>query len=105
MRRVVCYYVFMRTTVVLPSELLRAAKSRSAERGESLKALLTRAVEAELGRPSLPTGIGPRVGLPLFGGSGPAVRRSNADLERVLADADAAGIGPATRRRRRREAR
>jgi hypothetical protein len=35
----------MRTTVELPPHVMRAAKARSAERGESLKTLLTRAVE------------------------------------------------------------
>jgi hypothetical protein len=38
----------MRTTVDLPSRVFRAAKARAAERGESLKALLIRAVEREL---------------------------------------------------------
>ena len=41
---------FMRTTVELPPDLLRAAKARAAERGEALKALFVRAVSRELGR-------------------------------------------------------
>ncbi len=41
----------MRTTVVLPDELMRAAKVRAAMRGESLKELFERAVAAEIGRP------------------------------------------------------
>lgn len=40
----------MRTTVMLPPELMRAAKARAAQRGETLKTLLTRAVHNELGR-------------------------------------------------------
>lgn len=40
----------MRTTVMLPPELLRAAKAQAAQRGETFKALVTRAIENELGR-------------------------------------------------------
>jgi hypothetical protein len=101
---VVCLYAFMRTTVILPSEVMRAAKARSAERGETLTALLTRAVEAELGRASSPEPAGTRVTLPLFGRvDAPPVRVSNADLARVLAEADAAAVPakrPAVRPRR-----
>lgn len=87
----------MRTTVELPTDLMRAAKARSAENGESLKTLLTRAVAAELeahiGRRSHKA----RARLPLFGDpTGPRVRLSNADLERALADADAGTIAVAT---------
>ena len=90
----------MRTTVELPPELLRAAKARSAERGESLKALLTRAVAAELGQsPSRSEGRA-RVTLPLFGASsGPRAQPSSADLERALAEADADMIRASPRRR------
>jgi hypothetical protein len=84
-----CLYAFMRTTVMLPPELMRAAKARSAERGESLKSLLTRAVEAELGRGARPAPARTPVALPMFGREdGPPVRVSNADLERALADVD-----------------
>ena len=94
----------MRTTVELPPELMRAAKARSAESGESLKALLTRAVAAELqaihglrsgqARPS-------RVRLPLFGkATDHAVRVTNADLERALSEADATVQAAAARRPR-----
>jgi hypothetical protein len=87
----------MRTTVILPPEVMRAAKARSAEQGESLKALLTRAVEAELGRARSPEPAGTRVSLPLFGHlNSPPVRVSNADLARALAEADAAAV-PAKR--------
>jgi hypothetical protein len=83
----------MRTTVELPPALLRAAKAQSAERGESLKRLLTRAVAAELGR-SAGGAPRPHVRLPLFGdASGPRVDPSNADLERALATDEAAGSG------------
>jgi hypothetical protein len=95
----------MRTTVELPPDLMRAAKARSAEAGESLKALLTRAVEAELGRLVTRSAVRSRVRLPLFGdASGPRVNPSNADLERALAGADAANVvsRPARRRRTRR---
>ena len=99
----------MRTTVELPPDLMRAAKARSAESGESLKTLLTRAVAAELETHAVRRGQNTRVSLPLFGGSaGPRVRLSNADLERALADADAeslpssVGARPSARSKRRR---
>ena len=83
----------MRTTVELPPELMRAAKARSAESGESLKTLLTRAVAAELETPVARRGQKTRVSLPLFGApAGPRVRPSNADLERALAAADVAAL-------------
>lgn len=85
----------MRTTVELPPDLMRAAKARSAESGESLKTLLTRAVAAELETHIIKKGKKGRVLLPLFGNpAGPPVRLSNADLERALADADAPALPP-----------
>jgi hypothetical protein len=93
----------MRTTVELPPELLRAAKARSAEAGESLKSLLARAVAAELGRPLVERAAGVRVTLPLFGrDAGRRPDLSNADLEQLLADADAARVTTPRRGRRRR---
>ena len=72
---------------------------RAAARGESLKTLLTRAVEAELGQGNEMT-TRRRVELPLFGDpTGPPVDLSGVDLARVLADDDAALLG---RRRRSR---
>lgn len=69
---------------------MRAAKARSAERGESLKVWLTRAVEAELAMASVTKAKRTRVRLPLFGSAvGPKVKISNADIERALTDADA----------------
>ena len=79
----------MRTTIDLPDDLMRAAKSRAAERGESLKELFARAVAHELGvmagrRPS------GRVVLPLVGHrSAPRVSVTNADIEDALAAEDA----------------
>lgn len=91
----------MRTTVELPPDLLRAAKARAAEIGESLKTLLTRAVAAELDTHVAGRGQNARVALPLFGRpSGPRVRPSNADLERALGDADAVAAESSQRRSR-----
>jgi hypothetical protein len=90
----------MRTTVEFPPALMRIAKARSAELGESLKVLLIRAVTAELGGHPTARTPGTRVSLPLFGATtGPRVNPSNADLERALAEADAVHAS-ATRRRR-----
>jgi hypothetical protein len=83
----------MRTTVDLPDDLLRAAKSRAAERGESLKDLLTRAIAGELGRPPRGRATG-RVVLPLVGDEGaPKVPLSNADIEAALAAEEAERYG------------
>jgi hypothetical protein len=72
--------------------LMRSAKARSAERGESLKTLLSRALAAELALPQTAPGRA-RARLPLFGApTGPSVRVSGADLEQALADADAEGL-------------
>jgi hypothetical protein len=86
----------MRTTVELPPALMRAAKARSAEHGESLKTLLERAVAAELGRAVVKSATRSRVTLPIFGrAAGPRVNPSNADLERALADVDAGRLADA----------
>ncbi|NQW03171.1 MAG: hypothetical protein HQ485_04005 [Acidobacteria bacterium] len=82
----------MRTTVELDPALMRAAKARSAERGESLKSLLARAVAAELEAVPVQAATA-KVSLPLFGSAkGSKVRLTSADLERALADADAVPV-------------
>ncbi len=93
-RAVMCFYVFMRTTVELPDDLLREAKARAARAGESLKTLFRRAVAAELGRISGEQGARrDPAGLPVFGNpKGPRVRLSNKDLERFLAEEDASPV-------------
>lgn len=84
-----CCYAFVRTTVELPEDLLRRAKVRAAEQGESLKSLLTRAVAAELGRQDGARSRR-RVVLPLFGDpAAPPIRLTNTDVARALAAADA----------------
>jgi len=89
----VCKYAFMRTTIMFDPALMRHAKARSAERGESLKALLTRALASELALPQTAAGR-TRARLPLFGAStGTAVTLTNADLEQALTDADVEGLG------------
>jgi hypothetical protein len=90
----------MGTTVELPPELMRAAKARAAETGESLKTLLTRAVAAELHAQPEDTGRSTKVRLPLFGSAGRKVTLTNADLERALADADATPTHTARRPRK-----
>jgi len=90
----------MRTTVELPPDLLRAAKARAAERGEALKALFTRAVTRELGRPAL----GARdelVTWPLISSRRKgAVRLTNDDLARIDAADEVGRVAVAGRRRR-----
>lgn len=79
----------MRTTVQLPSELLRAAKVEAAARGETLKEFLTRAVANELGDVATPSPRA-RVKLPLVGSARPGtVDMTNAGIEAIFAAEDA----------------
>ncbi|MDQ2875773.1 MAG: hypothetical protein M3Y33_13675 [Actinomycetota bacterium] len=80
----------MRTTVDMPAELMHAAKVRAAERGETLKDLVTRAVAQELRMPARAARAG-RISLPLVGReAGPRVSMTNADIEAALDAEDAA---------------
>ena len=66
---------------------MRAAKAKSAERGESLKALLTRAVEAEVGVHASTGPTRKRVTFPMFGDpNGPKVNLTNEFLEQAMID-------------------
>jgi hypothetical protein len=75
------------TTIDIQESLMRAAKARAAERGESLKDLVDHAVTHELGMSSAPPRKSGRVTLPLIGGTGPAVLVTNEDIEAAF-DAD-----------------
>jgi hypothetical protein len=80
----------MRTTIDLPPALLRAAKARAAEHGESLKDLVNRAVAHEVGLPSAPKGKSGRVMLPLIArDAAPTVLVSNEDIADAFGDEDA----------------
>ena len=72
----------MRTTIDMPNSLMRAAKARAAEHGESLKDLVNRAIAHEIGLPSAPRAKAGRVSLPLVGrGAEPTVLVTNEDIE------------------------
>jgi hypothetical protein len=72
----------MRTTIDMPPTLMRAAKARAAEQGESLKDLVNRAVEHEVGLPATPKGKTGRVRLPLIARDAtPAILVTNEDIE------------------------
>jgi hypothetical protein len=72
----------MRTTIDMPPTLMRAAKARAVEHGESLKDLVNRAVAHEVGLPSTPRGKTGRVTLPLIASDAtPAVLVTNEDIE------------------------
>jgi len=91
----------MRTTVELPPELIKQAKALAAERGESLKALLTRAVAAELGK-SARSRETTAVRLPVFGDpKGKPVGISSEDIARAFAEDDLNLARRAVRRRKR----
>ena len=72
----------MRTTIDMPNSLMRAAKARAAEHGESLKDLVNRAIAHEVGLPSAPRAKAGRVSLPLIGRDAePTVLVTNEDIE------------------------
>jgi hypothetical protein len=71
----------MRTTLDLPPDLMRAAKVRAAQRGESLKDLFTRAIAHEVSTPGRGSRAG-RLTFPLIGrDDGPRVDVTNTDIE------------------------
>jgi hypothetical protein len=75
----------MRTTIDMPDALMRAAKARAADRGESLKDLMNRALAHELGLPSVPKRKTGRVTLPLIArDAAPAVLVTNDDIATAL---------------------
>jgi hypothetical protein len=72
----------MRTTIDMPTTLMRAAKARAAEQGESLKDLVNRAVAHEVGVPATPKGKVGRVTLPLIARDAtPVILVTNEDIE------------------------
>jgi hypothetical protein len=71
----------MRTTIEMPTTLMRAAKARAAEEGESLKDLVNRAVAREIGIPATPKAKRGRVTLPLIARDAtPTVLVTNDDI-------------------------
>jgi hypothetical protein len=71
----------MRTSIDMPPTLMRAAKARAAEQGESLKDLVTRAVAHEVGLPATSKGKAGRVTLPLIARDAtPAILVTNEDI-------------------------
>jgi hypothetical protein len=85
----------MRTTIDMPPTLMRAAKARAAERGESLKDLVNRAVAHEVGLPSAPKVKTGRVTLPLIGrDAAPTVLVTNEDIEDAFGAEDIERYAP-----------
>lgn len=79
----------MRTTIDVPDALMRAAKARAADRGESLKDLVNRALAHELGLPSVPKRKTGRVMLPLVArDAAPAVLITSDDIASALESED-----------------
>ncbi|HYB49100.1 MAG TPA: hypothetical protein VED20_17375 [Streptosporangiaceae bacterium] len=79
----------MRTTIDMPPTLMRAAKARAAEHGESLKDLVNRAVAHEVGLPSAPKGKMGRVTLPLIARDAtPTLLVTNEDIEHAFGAED-----------------
>jgi hypothetical protein len=85
----------MRTTIDMPDGLMRAAKARAAERGESLKELVNRALAHELGLSSVPKRKTGRVALPLIARDAtPAVLVTNDDIASALEAEDVERYSP-----------
>jgi hypothetical protein len=69
----------------MPDALMRAAKARAANHGESLKDLVNRALAHELGLPSVPKRKTGRVTLPLVArDAAPEVLVTNDDIATAL---------------------
>jgi hypothetical protein len=74
---------------------MRAAKSRAAEHGESLKDLVNRAVAHEVGLPATPKGKTGRVKLPLIAREAkPTILVSNDDTENAFDAEDVERFAP-----------
>ena len=85
----------MRTTIDMPDALMRAAKARAADRGESFKDLVNRALAHELGLPSVPKRKTGRVTLPLVARDAvPAVLVTNDDIATALEAEDIERYSP-----------
>ena len=83
----------MRTTIDLPDDLARAAKIRAAERGETLKEMLTRAIAREVAA-GVHADTRVRVELPLVAaGTKPTVDVTSDDIAAALADDDSRYAG------------
>jgi hypothetical protein len=85
----------MRTTIDLPPSLMRAAKARAAEAGETLKDLVNRAVAREVGLPATPREKVGRVTLPLIARDArPTVLVSNDDIADAFDAEEVERFGP-----------
>ena len=74
----------MRTTIDLPDDLFRQAKSKAALRGETLKEFVQSAVEKEISTELPPYSF--RVKLPLIKSKKPkSLSLTNAEIENLLA--------------------
>jgi hypothetical protein len=85
----------MRTTIDLPPTLMRAAKARAAEEGETLKDLVNRAVAREVGLPATPRDKAGRVTLPLIARDArPTALVTNDDIADVFDAEEVERFGP-----------
>jgi hypothetical protein len=81
--------------LIMPPTLMRAAKSRAAEHGESLKDLVNRAVAHEVGLSATPKGKTGRVKLPLIAREAkPTILVSNDDIENAFDAEDVERFAP-----------
>ncbi len=82
----------MRTTIDIPDSLFRELKSAAALRGETLKALLLRAVKKELHGESVPPRIN-RIELPLVKSKEESYDTSPERLAAILEEEDIEKLG------------
>jgi hypothetical protein len=76
----------MKTTIEIPDALFRKAKSRAAERGQSLKALVTEALHEKLARAAGPAALDEPGWMRGFG----ALKRLSRETKRIQARIDEA---------------
>ena len=79
-----CEYVFMRTTIEIPDTLFRKTKATAALRGSTMKELVVRALEREVGHRRPSKKGSPNVKLPIHLKSGRKLDLSNFDFDDLL---------------------
>jgi len=85
-----CFYVFMRTTLDLPDDLFREAKTRAVLQGTTLKQLMTEYIQSGLSGKQATAKSGtirrssPPVAIRRAAGSSPTPARSNRELNALL---------------------
>jgi hypothetical protein len=89
----------MRTTLDLPADLLRRAKIAAVERGSTLRELVAKALERELGQPEATPSIRPELPLLQVRDDCPVLQLRPEDLKRIDEESEAEKLLEVYRRR------